>query len=127
ENSSKLKAWKEHIIEHWADVEIINTGTENNGTSYVGKSIKIHSQVSLGKLSPEDVVVQVYYGSVNHLGEFQNTNFQNLNLIKSEGSVHFYDGEYICQDTGMQGFTVRIIPSHPFLVNLADMRLCKWA
>jgi glycogen phosphorylase len=70
--------------------------------------------------------VQVRYGSVNHKGELVNYEYTNLNLISSESNLYYYEGTYICPDTGNQGFTVRVLPTHPLLVNSAELYLCSW-
>ncbi|HOK13851.1 MAG TPA: hypothetical protein PK007_02870, partial [Candidatus Kapabacteria bacterium] len=69
----------------------------------------------------------VYYGSIDHLGEFQNAVAEELLYVKTENDVHYFSGSYICPDTGMQGFTIRVLPKHKYLVHPAEMYLCKWA
>jgi starch phosphorylase len=83
--------------------------------------------VNLGKLKPSDVVVQVYYGRINPHGDLENTNHKNLELVKSEDKIHYYEGYYECPDTGQQGFTVRVLPSNELMVNPAELYLCSWA
>ncbi len=126
-NASGLNEWKNSIRSHWADVEIIDVSTEEDPEYFVGKSIHVSARVHLGKLTPKDVVVQVYHGSVDHEGELINSSYNDLKLVKSEDFIHHYEGDYICNDTGKQGFTIRVLPTHPLLVNSADMHLCAWA
>jgi len=126
-NAVLLNGWKNSIRDHWGEVEIIDVSTEEDNEFFVGKSIHVSARVHLGKLTPADVVAQVFYGTVNHEGELIDTNFKDLKLIKSEDHLHHYEGEYICNGTGNQGFTIRILPTHKLMVNSADMHLCAWA
>jgi starch phosphorylase len=125
--ANEFKAWKERVRSAWSGLEIIDVSYKDEGELYPGKKIKVSAIVSLGELSPDDVVVQVYYGSVDAGNELIDTMEMPLDLHKSEGQYHYFEGEYECPDTGMQGFTLRILPTHPLLVEPAEMYLCLWA
>jgi starch phosphorylase len=125
--ANEFKAWKEKVKSSWPALEIIDVSYKEDGEIYPGKKIKVSAIVSLGRLSPEDVLVQVYYGSLDTHHELVNTNEMCLELSKSEGEYHYYEGYYECPDTGMQGFTIRVLPTHPLLVEPAEMYLCLWA
>ena len=81
----------------------------------------------MGNLTTDDVDVQVYYGTVNSNNEIEKPNFVSLNLSKSQGNIHYYEGTYICSDTGKQGFTIRVLPKHPLIVDSTDLYRCCWA
>lgn len=126
-NAVNLKKWKDNIRAEWSSVQINEVKIIEDGDFYVGKPVKLSAVVNLGKLKPSDVVVQVYYGRINPHGDLENTNHKNLELIKSEDKIHYYEGYYECPDTGQQGFTVRVLPSHELMVNPAELYLCSWA
>jgi starch phosphorylase len=127
ERASELKFWKEKIRAEWQNIKVISAEAENSKEVYVGKPIKVKAVIELGKLEPSDVVVQVYYGSINPHGELENTNMETLHLVNSENNLHFYEGVYECPDTGQQGFTIRILPHHELMVNASDLYACAWA
>lgn len=123
----KMQEWKNKIRSEWEKVEIMNINYEENQDYYVGKSIPVSASIALGELSPDDVEVQVYYGSLDHHGTFADTVAKPLEYVKSESGFHYFKGSYLCPDTGMQGFTIRVLPKHKHLVNPAEMYLCRWA
>jgi starch phosphorylase len=127
ENANELNKWKDKIRNHWNNLNIINSEVVDNGVPHVGKPIKVRTQINLGGLVPDDVIVQVYYGTLNHKDEIENPLTENLKFIRNENNVTVYEGEYICNDNGNQGFTIRILPCHELLVNPAELFLCKWA
>ncbi|ROL59716.1 glycosyltransferase family 1 protein [Bacteroidetes/Chlorobi group bacterium ChocPot_Mid] len=127
ESATKFKEWKDKVRSEWANVEIMDVSMEENGENYIGKPIKVSATVTLGNLTPDDVIVQVYYGSVDHLGELVKTQVEKLSLVNSEGKSHFYEGSYTCSDTGVQGFTVRVLPTHPLMVCPSELYICAWA
>jgi len=123
----KYKEWKDMVRNEWKYVEIIDFSMKEESEFFVGKPINVRAIVSLGGLTPKDVVVQVYYGSLDPHDELDNTGFETLNLVKSQGNIHHYEGSYICPDTGQQGFTLRVLPTHPYLADHAELYLCAWA
>lgn len=127
ERAGELKFWKDKIMVEWQNVKVVEASIKKNGEAYVGKPIFVTTSVYLGNLTPKDVVVQAYYGSVDPDGQLVNTHSVELELQKSEDNLHFYEGSYICPDTGQQGFTIRILPHNKLMVNNADLYSCAWA
>ncbi|MCX6154346.1 MAG: alpha-glucan family phosphorylase [Candidatus Kapabacteria bacterium] len=127
DGSIQLRLWEDKVKQFWSSVEIIDISIKDNINTYLGKPIHVSTIVALGQLKPEDVTVQVYYGSVNPHNEMIDVNYETLGLIKSEANYHYYEGYYNCPGTGVQGFTIRILPRHDMMVNSADLYLCAWA
>lgn len=123
----ELKEWKDKVRSEWSNVDILEVNYNINGEALIGKPITVNAMVSLGKLSPQDVEVQVYYGTVDPYGELKETSCTNLELIDTQGPKYNYQGIYLCPDTGMQGFTVRILPKHSLLIDPAELYICRWA
>lgn len=126
-NAINFKNWKEHIAKEWDKVSVVNYAMLNDGDNFIGKDIKISADVRIGSLSPDEVRVQVVYGGVDHKEELFNTNYSNLNFVRKDGDVYHYEGAYQCSGTGMQGFSIRILPNNEFMINPSDLYLCTWA
>ena len=126
-NAVMLNKWKQKIRNEWAYVQIVEADLKKNGEPHVGKPVLVKATIALGNLKPEDVIVQVYYGTVDSRNELINTKSEELILQNSDGNLHFYEGVYKCPDNGNQGFTVRVLPKHHLLVNSAELYLCAWA
>lgn len=126
-NAIALKNWKHKIRNEWSSVQVIEADSIKDSEPHLGKPIKVSSTVDLGNLSPNDVVVQVYYGTVNPHDQLINTGVEELYLKTTEGRLHYYEGSYLCPENGKQGFTVRVLPRHPHLANSAELYICSWA
>lgn len=124
--AKELKEWKDKIRREWNGIKILDVSFKENGEFWVGKPVKVIAKIQLGNLSPDDVVVHVYFGSLDPHGEMFNTSWEVLTLSGQEGNIYFYEGSYFCTGTGQQGFTVRVLPNHPLLVNPQDL-FCLWA
>lgn len=121
-----FRNWKDFIRKNWEQVQIIEVDYKDEGEVYVGKPIKINAKIKLGNLRPEDVEVHVYYGSLDPNGEMYKTDWEFLEMKDKDGDTYIYEGAYFCLGTGKQGFTIRVLPKHPFLVNPQDL-FCLWA
>ncbi|ROL58793.1 glycosyltransferase family 1 protein [Bacteroidetes/Chlorobi group bacterium MS-B_bin-24] len=126
QKAKELKDWKDKIRMNWQGVQIIEVGFKEDGDFWVGKPVKVFAKIRLGNLTPDDVVVHVYFGSLDPHGEMYNTSYEVLTLQGKDGDVFIYEGSYFCTGTGQQGFTVRVMPHHPLLVNSQDL-FCLWA
>lgn len=124
--AKEFKNWKDFIRSNWDQVQILEVNYKDEGEVYVGKPIKVSTTINLGKLQPKDVEVHVYYGTLTPQGEMFNTNWDILDLKEMNGEICTYEGTYFCHGTGQQGFTIRVLPKHPLLINPQDL-FCIWA
>ncbi len=127
QNARSLEHWKIRILMEWSKLSIIEVNLNSNHEAYVGKPIDVIAKVNLGNLKPEEVVVQVVYGSVDHQGNLANVRKKKLELVGNEGKDFIYQGKYLCPDTGMQGATVRVLPHNPLMGDPSEIYICRWA
>ncbi|HLX12819.1 MAG TPA: alpha-glucan family phosphorylase, partial [Bacteroidota bacterium] len=70
-SASKLKgakalaAWKENLRANWAGIKILDVKADASAGFKVGDTFTLHALIDLGKLSPEDVTVEMYFGELN--------------------------------------------------------------
>ncbi|MBV9661580.1 MAG: alpha-glucan family phosphorylase [Acidimicrobiales bacterium] len=124
-----LSAWKEKIERAWAAVKVVDVEADDgSGTIDLGTYRQVSVDVELGSLGPADVAVELLHGPVVGGDELTGTQIVRLVLAESvaEGR-HRYQGKFLCDRSGRQGFTVRIVPSHPWLVEPVEMSCIAWA
>jgi starch phosphorylase len=126
-NAHSYQNWKEHIRDNWSQVEIIHSGMLSDEEAFVGNTIKVSAELRLGSLSPEDVSVEVFYGSVDAHNALIDTKYKELKLVANENNIYKYEGGYVCPETGKQGFTVRVLPKHELMAYPGELFLCTWA
>jgi len=122
--------WKTNLLNNWNVIKFKKIEKEHkNGDLTVGAKYIVNAEVELGNLTHEDVEVQIYYGKVDkkeiaHTNEF--VTMENLSKKTTKG--HFlYKGEILCEASGQFGFTLRILPKHPMLINPFELGLIRWA
>jgi glycogen phosphorylase len=127
--SNNLSQWKEKVHKAWPNLQIYAEKTENHLTSKdtaVGKSISLSVQVYLDILSPKEVKVQVYYGKISE-NTIASPQFINLQMVEElPNQTYRYEADLTLENSGQYGYTFRIIPDHPDLVNPFDMNAIKW-
>ena len=126
----QLTAWKEKIIENWTNVKVINVDTNGGSKSLlVGQEFPVKAQIELGSLTPEDVEVQIYYGPIENEDNptLNSTVVMEAESPKSKNGHFDYSGSVICQKSGHQGFTIRILPNHHLLINPFELDVVYWA
>ncbi len=126
--SKQLSSWKSHVRDNWRSMRIQEVFVENQDKLKVGDGLNVHAKIDLGQLSPDDVSVELYYGSLNAHGEIETP---RLILMKSpgkpKGTVHEYSGTITLDTSGRLGHTVRILPHNADLDNPYKPGLILWA
>ena len=124
----ELAAAMNRIRTEWQNVWIgaVEDGPEDNVP--VASTIRVHAQVHLGRLTPQEVAVDLYLGRVAPEGELMESRAVPLQVEgrDADGAYH-YVGETAVAHSGLHGFTVRVRPSHPDLSVAFIPGLICWA
>ncbi len=129
EKGKEFSKWKSRLYDNWHKVTFLSISEEEkNGDLKVGLKYPILAEIELGDLTPDDVDVQIYYGKFDD-GIQGTKSFVNMTHIvkKTKSSKYIYRGEINCKDTGQFGFTLRLLPKHPMLINQFELGLIRWA
>ena len=74
--------------------------------------------VELGDLHPDDIRVELYFGSLNSKKVFQTTHTIKMKHESNNAWGNYnFTGEIPCQTTGKSGFLIRILPNHDLIIN----------
>jgi len=128
-----LAEWKARVYRHWPQVRIRHVESDIPGEILAGTASSAWAEIYLGGgnnhggLTPDDVKVELYYGMVDANGEILQPQIVEMqgNQNGADG-VYAFAGSVICRSTGQHGFTVRVVPRHPDLVNPFEMGLIFW-
>ncbi|MFL6171552.1 MAG: alpha-glucan family phosphorylase, partial [Marmoricola sp.] len=124
-----LADFKARVRAGWDQVRIDHV--ESGGVAEspeVGATLDLQVYVSLGPLSPQDVVVEVVHGRVK--GEDNLLDPVAIPLVPSEsyeGGRHRFSGHLVLERAGAFGYTVRVLPHHPALASPAELGLVALA
>jgi starch phosphorylase len=120
----ELAAWKARVTAAWPGVAIEHIEADD-GEPSPGAKLLARASVALGELSPQDVTVQLVYGTAGDDDEIIAPEFAELELedAPAGGAAARYAGEVELGRPGPFGYTVRVLPSHPLLAAPAEMGL----
>jgi starch phosphorylase len=128
--SINLSNWKSEVEKIWPQVQILANKTANNlkGKEFIsGENIKINATVYLGSLDPSSVKVQVYYGGIGNNNSIDNPEIVDMELEeKTAEGTYSYSANVKLFEGGEYGYTFRLIPYHPDLLNPFDIALIRW-
>lgn len=125
----ELAEWKQKIYKEWPNVQIL---ADKDGVllkeqhAKSGENISFNAIVRLGNLTPDDIEVQVYYGSVSNNTIQQGESVAMHVSGQHDPSTYTYTATLNIADGGEYGYSFRIVPKHPNLFNKYDMPLMKW-
>ena len=123
-----LAQWRSKIQQCWPAVRIVETKSDGQKGMKVGESLDVRARVDLGSLTPADISVELYHGSLNSDGEIVNPIVVPMDIAgKPKGSVHEFLGTIKSETSGRHGYTVRILPHHKDIDNPAKQGLVLWA
>ena len=126
--SFALTSWKEKVNETWARVQFRKVEAEESQGLPYGSSLPVVAELFLDSLTDEDVEVEIYYGDVNPSGQIPKGRTVTMKCTDRLGDgLYRFEGAILCDKTGLQAFTVRVVPSHKDLANKHETMLITWA
>jgi len=144
EAMSKAKAlaqWKSNIRAAWAGFAIKDVEVEigSNGQPVVelnprqpqlkvGAEVRVRALVRLGSVSPNDVSIELYHGSVDTWGNIRDGSVVRMDYKEPTGQdgEHWFIGLMPCKTSGRRGITIRVLPKHQDLLNPYETGLILW-
>ncbi len=122
-----LAGWKESIRDRWGEVSVGKVDIVNPSELLVGGKLQVRCRVALGSIDPADVAVELYHGPLGSDGQIEMGEAVMMDWVGSaKDEAHVFSGFIPCRYSGQCGFAVRVVPSHPDLVDKHDTSLIRW-
>jgi starch phosphorylase len=74
--------------------------------------------------------VQLYSGPVDRQDDPGNNSTEVMNNTGKKqdgGTIYSYSGSLKCKESGLHGYTIRILPKHNLLINAFELGRVFWA
>jgi len=131
ERALALAAWRTRVVAAWPRIAVVSTETDlDDGASpTVGQNVRTRARVDLAGLSPDDVSVELYVGRVDAAGQLVQAKPVAMHLVgpADDGVYVFEANAALWRGSGLNGYTVRVLPSHPDLSTPFQPGLITWA
>ncbi len=123
-----LAAWKARIKGSWSSVLVASVQAEAPAELAVGDNIHVRARVLLGSLTPADVSVELCTGLVDGDGSLVTTKITRMQPDgDDEKHGHLFSADTAPVQSGLHGYTVRVLPNHPDLVSPFLPGVITWA
>ena len=129
EPATQLSQWKSRMRKDWPQVRIhdVQVGNKDRQNILVGESLEVSAHVYLGDVDPNHVRVEAYHGEADN-GGIKNPSVSVLNASGRNGDgSYLYQGSVPASESGAYGFSVRVVPTHPNLMQAHELRLIAWS
>ncbi|MCK4505154.1 MAG: alpha-glucan family phosphorylase [Candidatus Aegiribacteria sp.] len=122
-----LAEWMEKVRKAWGAIQIEQVECDmENGTCAVGDPLPVIVTVHAPDLLPEDLQVEIHHGKVEPDGWLTERNLILLKFDQEEDGNFIFTGSFVCNHSGNQGFTARILPCHPEFGRIIEPGLVCW-
>ncbi|MDR2159163.1 MAG: alpha-glucan family phosphorylase [Treponema sp.] len=126
--SRSLAAYFGKLKSSWDSLRILKIESNARPVMQRGDFLTVTATIELGALSPGELLVELYHGSVSSQNnEIKNARRTEMKPLGMDGTANVYQVRIECADTGMQGHTVRILPKHEALIHPYRTGFIKWA
>lgn len=115
----KMADLRERYRSKWADISISPPVCERSGNEpiRVGDVFPVTAVVHLGDLTPEEVHVELYHGSVHSLDTISHSHTELMTVRENQGNgLYLYACNLTCTSSGQYGFSARVIPREDALI-----------
>jgi starch phosphorylase len=127
--ATQLSQWKSKMRKDWPQVRVheVQVANQDRQNIPVGESLQVSARVHLGGVDPKHVRVEAYYGESEN-GGIKNPAVSTLDAGGQNGDgSYLYQGSVPASESGAYGFSVRVVPTHPHLMQTHELRLITWS
>ncbi|MGE4293667.1 MAG: alpha-glucan family phosphorylase [Desulfovibrio sp.] len=126
--AKELASWRMNLMTQWGGLAIRNVRGDAKERIFVQEPITVWAEVHLNGVGPDNVQIEVYHGLIDKDGVFSRRSTTPMHAEEDlQDGWKLYRCEIKPRDPGRFGFTVRIMPNHPYLPDPHSHGLIHWA
>ena len=124
-----LAAWRGRVRGAWNGVRVDGVDALASKVLTAGSQMSFRARVRLGSIRPDEVAVELYLGRLDSRSEIKDPVAIPMEAEGEapDGSHIFAASEVPCRDSGLHGYTVRVLPFHPDAAETFLPGLIRWA
>ena len=128
ENVTEYNRIKQELYANWNDIKITQENNADNITVDAGNKIKVSCKVELPNIDKDYIQTECYYGKILKNGIVEDINIMPMDLVEenNETKTYTYETKIEMKTGGNYGYTFRVMPKHPMLLDPENLNLVKW-
>jgi len=114
ERARALAAWSARIAREWPQIRVESVDGLPESRVMVGSYLQVRARVRLGCLQPGEVTVEFYIGRLDAHSEITGgvaLPMQPVGELR-DGAQDFEVAGVQCRESGLHGYTIRVLPFH---------------
>jgi glycogen phosphorylase len=112
ETGRRMSTWDARVKESWQRVRFVDFGDGLGDQVMSGSAVPLRATVDLAGLRASDVHVEAVVGQIGINGQLESTYTLSLAPVEEHGTEVVFAGDFVVQQTGRVGYSVRITPNH---------------
>ena len=124
--SRDFAGWKKKVKSSWKELKILRVEDSKSQRFNIKDVLNVRAVVDLGSLTPEDVDVQVYFGKIGPNQNIVDGKFVSMKLESSLGNNYHYVADISGWKSGLNGYSIRIVPRYSNLGIVCEGSLVCW-
>lgn len=125
--AKELADWKEKLNANWFNIKIADIDISEPADIQVNQTMPVKARIDLAALTPDDVQVELYQGTIDTNGEIAHGIPVVMDYQGEDKSSKVYTGNITYTTSGLQGLSLRVLPKHKHLSSPYETRLILWA
>ncbi|MEE9211715.1 MAG: alpha-glucan family phosphorylase [Phycisphaeraceae bacterium] len=127
EKAIALAHQKKRLRAAWGKVKLEHVEADTARPLGVREPLDIAVTVNLGQLSPDEVRVQLYVGTLDNDGRITDGHAEELAHDADLGNgQHRFTGDIAAATSGRHGFAVRVVPGGEMFDGITEPGLIRW-
>lgn len=126
EAAEQAGKFKQFMQENWHHVRVDRVTTNGRWNMEAGEELALESVVRLGPINPEEVAVEIAFGS-DRGGYLDRLTTRPMNLLEKVGEGVYRFAGQLPLDQGTYGYTVRVRPNYKTAGAVFETPLVRWA
>ncbi|MBR2165267.1 MAG: alpha-glucan family phosphorylase [Paludibacteraceae bacterium] len=125
--AKEIAAWKENMVAHWDEIEVVNvTQPENINNLNVGDKFTVAVELDTKGLNDTGIGVELVAIRTSTHNNDKLYEVEPLNLVKTVGSLLFFENTYQLDYAGGMKFGLRMYPQNELLPHRMDFCYVRW-
>ncbi|MEW6533518.1 MAG: alpha-glucan family phosphorylase [Thermodesulfobacteriota bacterium] len=123
-----LSEWRKRVRGLWKDVKVLDVSESRGDRISLGEYLTVKASIQLGGLGEHEVLADLCHGRMGPDRDqmIDKSITAMVSVGKSDDGVAHFEGTIHCDDTGVYGYNIRVVPFHPFLFDPLAMNLVTW-
>ncbi len=124
----ELSEWKNRVRDLWRQVKVLEVSLAGGDRVALGEKLQVSAFIELGELTDQEVIVDLCHGSIEpDTDRFLDRSITHMTgKGRAENGVWEFQGAVNCDETGVYGYAIRVLPFHPYLFDPLSMNLVTW-